>query len=310
MQLKAALLILCVAAGRKFLARALPPYSLEALWLMVAARLLLPQEIGIPVKSAGGGIFAENVLLEVPGRLYWGGLGILLLALAGNYARFYWRLRDKKAFRHGKVKVWMQKYDCRSCCPVFISRSVASPLAYGLAAPKIILAQREYSDSELEHILLHEWMHIRRGDLWKKSFMAAAVLLNWYNPACWLMLALFSRDIELGCDASVLRILPEGKRAEYAGVLLDGYSKMNLPAATGAGFLGGGLQERIYHIMKKKKVSKKAKGIAARLLCAMFLTAFAKSAEQEEVPDLRGMTEQEAKAVLQEHHLGYSVEDR
>ncbi len=300
-------MILCMAAGRKFIDRWLPANTMEVLWLIVAARLLLPPDIGIAVAGRFcTGFFTGSVPVGL-GQVRWAGFGILLLLTAGSYARFYRGLRDRKAMDQACIKGWRQKYFHGQGCPAYQSRSVASPLAYGLFCPSIVLPEQEYSDVELEMILLHEWMHIHRGDLWKKAFMMAALLLNWYNPACWLMAALFTREIELGCDAGALFRLPEGQRAAYAGVLLDSYSKMNRHAATAAGWLDGGLQERIYKIMKQKKISNKAKGCALVIACLFFFAAFTKNDVHKEVPDLTGRTEQEAKEVLKGHHLGYSM---
>lgn len=300
-------MILCIAAGRKLICRCLPSGTLEVLWLMVAARLLVPPDIGIAVAYPDcGGIFTGSVPAGL-GRVRWAGFGMLLLITAGSYIRFYKGLGDRKAVDGALIKGWRRKYFHGQGCPVYRSRSVASPLAYGLFFPAIVLPEQEYSQVELEMILLHEWMHIHRGDLWKKAFMMMTLLLNWYNPACWLMAVLFAREIELDCDAGALSLLPRGQRAVYAGVLLDSYSKMNRRAAAAAGWLDGGLQERIYKIMKQKKISNKAKGCALVLACLFFFAAFAINDGHEAVPDLKGGTEQEAKEMLEEHHLGYSI---
>lgn len=300
-------MILCIAAGRKLICRCLPSGTLEVLWLMAAARLWLPPDIGIAAAFPySRGIFTGSVPAGLR-QLRWAGFGILLFVTAGSYIRFYKGLGDRKVMDSALIKGWRRKYFHGQGCPVYRSRSVASPLAYGLFFPAIVLPEQEYNCLELEMILLHEWMHIHRGDLWKKAFMMMTLLLNWYNPACWLMAVLFAREIELDCDAGALSLLPRVQRAVYARVLLDSYSKMSRRAAAAAGWLDGGLQERIYKIMKQKKISNKAKGCALALACLFFFAAFAKIDGRGAVPDLRGRTEQEAKGILEGHHLGYSV---
>ena len=286
--------------------RLLPPGIWEALWLIIAARLLIPPDIGIPVP----GINTYGLLtFHVPKWVFWlrpAGFGTAMLLLSGCYIRFCRELRSKKPLNSPDVTAWMRKYAHGASCPVYILQAASTPFAYGPFFPKIVLPEQEYSTLELEHILLHEWMHIRRGDLWKKVWMISAVMLNWYNPACWLMLTFFTRDMELACDAGVLRMLPEGGCAVYAEVLLDSYSKMHPATGMRNGFLSGGLQERIGEIMHQKKISYKAKISAVLVLCVLFLTAFAKNTVS--APDLVGKTEQEAKGVLTEQHYDFWTE--
>lgn len=263
-------MILCIAAGRKLICRCLPSGTLEVLWLMAAARLWLPPDIGIAAAFPySRGIFTGSVPAGLR-QLRWAGFGILLFVTAGSYIRFYKGLGDRKVMDSALIKGWRRKYFHGQGCPVYRSRSVASPLAYGLFFPAIVLPEQEYNCLELEMILLHEWMHIHRGDLWKKAFMMMTLLLNWYNPACWLMAVLFAREIELDCDAGALSLLPRVQRAVYARVLLDSYSKMSRRAAAAAGWLDGGLQERIYKIMKQKKYQTRQKAVLLPLRVSSF----------------------------------------
>lgn len=236
LQLKAALLILGIAAGRKLLFRFFSPRLPEWLWMLVGIRLLLPQGIGIPILSvrhlcapypcdpftaplSGGAVWVR-----------WGGAGAVLLILLANVLRFYGRMRQKEDLQNDAVSGWIQAHSRGPRFRVYTSAMAASPMVYGLFSPKIVLPAQQYSETQYRYILLHEWMHIRRKDLWKKALMLAVAVLHWYNPACWLMLALFNRDIELACDADVLRALGREGHAGYARVLLDCYCRMNSSA--------------------------------------------------------------------------------
>lgn len=309
MQLKAALLITGIAANRKLLKRFFSPGIMEWLWVLPAIRLILPQHIGIPVAAVRYHSDLAAILPEGYGRIKWIGFDILLTLLLINCIRFYIGARKKIALKNGKFSRWIQVHPCWLPYHIYTSAFVTAPMVYGLFLPKIILPGHSYSSVQYENILLHEWMHIRRWDLWKKAFMMVVVMLNWYNPACWLMLSLFNRDIELACDADVLRILHKEDHAVYASVLLDCYSRMNPSATLRTGFLGGILQERIDTIMKQKKMSYKARCCAAVLFGALFLTAFGKFSAQTEtpdkVPDVIGKTFPEAEQILRESGYGY-----
>ena len=220
-------------------------------------------------------------------------------------------LRQKEDLQNDAVSGWIQAHSRGPRFRVYTSSMAASPMVYGLFSPKIVLPAQQYSETQYEYILLHEWMHIRRKDLWKKALMLAVAVLHWYNPACWLMLALFNRDIELACDADVLRALGKAEHAGYAHVLLDCYCRMNPSAVLETGFLSGMLQERIGAIMNQKKMSKKAACCAVFLFGSLLLTAFGKISVQavtpENVPVLTWKTLPEAKEVLGKEGYGYTL---
>lgn len=248
--------------------------------MLVGIRLLLPQGIGIPILSvrhlcapypcdpftaplSGGAVWVR-----------WGGAGAVLLILLANALCFYGRMRQKEDLQNDAVSGWIQAHSRGPRFRVYTSAMAASPMVYGLFSPKIVLPAQQYSETQYRYILLHEWMHIRRKDLWKKALMLAVAVLHWYNPACWLMLLLFNQDIELACDADVLRASGKAEHAGYAHVLLDCYCRMNPSAVLETGFLSGMLQERIGAIMNQKKISMKAKCGVVFLFAALFLASF------------------------------------
>lgn len=248
--------------------------------MLVGIRLLLPQGIGIPILSvrhlyapypcdpfaaplSGGAVWVR-----------WGGAGAVLLILLANALCFYGRMRQKEDLQNDAVSGWIQAHSRGPRFRVYTSAMAASPMVYGLFSPKIVLPAQQYSETQYRYILLHEWMHIRRKDLWKKALMLAVAVLHWYNPACWLMLLLFNQDIELACDADVLRASGKAEHAGYAHVLLDCYCRMNPSAVLETGFLSGMLQERIGAIMNQKKISIKAKCGVVFLFAALFLASF------------------------------------
>lgn len=321
LQLKAALLILGIAAGRKLLFRFFSPRLPEWLWMLVGIRLLLPQGIGIPILSVRhlcAPYPCDPFAAPLPGVavwVRWGGAGAVLLILLANALRFYGRMRQKEDLQNDAVSGWIQAHSRGPRFRVYTSAMAASPMVYGLFSPKIVLPAQQYSETQYRYILLHEWMHIRRKDLWKKALMLAVAVLHWYNPACWLMLLLFNRDLELACDADVLRTLNKEEHAGYAHTLLDCYCRMTPSAILGTGFLSGLLQERIGAIMNQKKMSIKTKCCAVFLLAGLFPAIFGIISVHAEMPEkmpaLVGKTLPEAKTLLQEagHEYAWSIED-
>lgn len=90
------------------------------------------------------------------------------------------------------------------------------PMLVGYLRPVILLPQDGCNQNELEMILCHELTHLRRGDVWTKLLLSAAVWVHWPNPIVWLMRRAACEDIELACDAAVVRYATADYRAAYS----------------------------------------------------------------------------------------------
>jgi beta-lactamase regulating signal transducer with metallopeptidase domain len=84
----------------------------------------------------------------------------------------------------------------------------------GLVRPRIVLSRRlaeALDDRELEAVLLHELVHVRRHDgLWALAG-ATAVALCWMHPLVWVL----RRDVavarEFACDETVVMLQRSGR---------------------------------------------------------------------------------------------------
>lgn len=133
----------------------------------------------------------------------------------------------------------------------FLSDSITAPALYGIFRPKILLP-RGIAPQALPYILLHEQVHRRRGDnLWR----AVAILtccIHWFNPLCWLSLKYFFEDMELSCDAAVLKQLGEQEKKTYALALLDTAQSRNLFVSA---FGGAGLRLRVERVLAYRRLT-------------------------------------------------------
>lgn len=132
---------------------------------------------------------------------------------------------------------------------IYLSDKIISPAVYGIVRPRIILPM-SYKDIEL--IVLHEEMHIRRADnLWRiLAFLIAAA--HWFNPLCWVFLKLFLEDLELSCDERVLVKLGDHRAKEYARSLLESGQSVTIFASA---FGGAKIRTRIENILSFKKMT-------------------------------------------------------
>jgi len=104
-----------------------------------------------------------------------------------------------------------------------ITTSGTGPAVVGLLHPRIVLPAAliaERCPRELEPILAHELIHVRRGDLWIGALQLIAQATWWFHPLIWAGNRWMNRDAERCCDESVIAELKYAP-AKYARTLLD-----------------------------------------------------------------------------------------
>ena len=134
---------------------------------------------------------------------------------------------------------------------LYLSDKIDSPAVYGIFRPKIIIPE-SYKDKELEHVVRHERMHIRRLDnLWRiVGFLTACI--HWFNPLSWVFLKAFLNDLELACDEMAVSGYCAEERKEYARTLLAcSQGKSLLVSAFG----GAKVRTRIENVLSYKKMT-------------------------------------------------------
>jgi len=156
---------------------------------------------------------------------------------------------------------------------IYISDRIDTPVVSGIANVRIIipafLAGDCYS-KELEYIIIHELVHIKRYDNITKLLAVLSLCIHWFNPLMWLCFLLYQKDMEMSCDARVLTVYENDIRTDYANSLLNIAVKQNtLLYGVVLAFGESNIKSRIKGIMKFRK-NKVWPGIVAALLLAVF----------------------------------------
>ncbi len=97
------------------------------------------------------------------------------------------------------------------------------PAVFGLFRPVIVLPKvviAEKTQKQIEPIIAHELVHVRRGDVVWGFLQIAAEVLWWFHPLVWWANRQTCRQRERCCDEEVVASL-ECKPAVYAHCLLD-----------------------------------------------------------------------------------------
>lgn len=149
---------------------------------------------------------------------------------------------------------------------IYITETISTPFVIGLVRPKIYLPSTLNRD-EMRYILLHEQIHLKRGDHIVKMVSFVALCLHWFNPLVWAAFFLSGKDMEMSCDEAVIRKIGSSVKKEYTTSLLclsTGKRIVNgIPLAFGEGDTGS----RIKNVLRYRKPAARAAGIVA-VICA------------------------------------------
>ena len=311
MSVAGGVLILFIVLIRALAIHRLPKTTFLALWMIAALRLLLPFSIPLTFNiHIGLDVFSDvvqelpsgNIASTLPGdsppsydigtavpspatehistfEILWL-VGVLLLAIYFSISYF----RSMRKFRMSipdntpYIQNWLTAHQISRPLAVRSSDLISSPLTYGILHPVILLPKKLDRNDQvaLKYVLTHEYVHIRRFDAITKILFAAVLCIHWFNPFVWVMYVLANRDMELSCDAWVIRMMGAKNRSSYALMLIKMEERRNGMSALCSHFGKNAISERIEAIMKFKKTSILACAFALVLVVGA-TTAFATS---------------------------------
>ncbi len=106
---------------------------------------------------------------------------------------------------------------------VVITNEIVCPAVFGVFRPVLLMPRnylRTLSRKDVEHMLLHELAHVKRGDSVVHGLYILLQIVYWFNPLLWLARKQLHHLRELCCDATVARLL-RNKTYEYRETLID-----------------------------------------------------------------------------------------
>jgi beta-lactamase regulating signal transducer with metallopeptidase domain len=184
-----------------------------------------------------------------------------------------------------RAKHWRQADDARieglaaACCrrlrirarvSVLVSDDGSGPAITGVWRPRIVMPDavlRDFSDEQLEMILLHELAHVRRRDLLVHEACLLLRTVHWFNPVAWWAFRRLQTEREMACDELVLDMTGGGRRQSYGLTLLQVVQQGSMPVLN-PGLLGTSdpsarLQRRLVMIRSYRGRSWKSTVLAA-----------------------------------------------
>ena len=317
MTLSGGVFILFIVVVRALALHRLPKGAFLALWEMAALRMLLPFTIPLPFSlftpakhlpvmgeylapggesvpgtpavgiPAGTPASAGIAPSEVMPMVWLAGAVLMAAYFIVSYVRARKRFCCSSPDNTPAVRRWLAGQRLHRPLEVRQSALVSSPLTYGVLRPVILLPEdmERGDETALTYILTHEYIHIRRFDSVAKLVFAAVLCVHWFNPLAWVMYVLANRDLELSCDEWVMDTLGGREKASYALTLINMEETRSRCFSPYRHFSKLAIEERIEAIMKYKKASVLALGLAVALVAGA-TTAFAASAAPSSQEDL------------------------
>lgn len=243
------LLIAIVAAVNHMWFRERPRWA-YSLWLLVIIKCLVPpiwssrlsffswSQLEVSnaeiLETSSFAAMSENWFQEMFGRT--GSLAIVgvwaigvLACLAVTLLR--WRLVHLALTRHrvptaNNVREALARIEDNLAidpAPVYVTSLSIGPAAFGFWNRKLVVPETIVADktpAELEPILVHELVHIRRGDTFFSILRAVAQSIWWFNPLVWWSTRQASYQCERCVDNDVMS-LKRYSPGQYAKALIS-----------------------------------------------------------------------------------------
>lgn len=164
-------------------------------------------------------------------------VGVTVLLLYGLFS--YFRLKHKLS-----ISTLVKDH-------IYETDRIQTPFVFGMMKPRIYVPIG-LSSQDLDLILMHEQTHIRRLDHWIKPIAFLTLAIHWFNPIVWLSYALMTKDMEMSCDETVMKLSSDDVRAEYSGILLALASRQSGLSGS-LSFGKGNVRSRVRNILGYKK---------------------------------------------------------
>lgn len=156
-----------------------------------------------------------------------------------------------------------------------VSDRIMGAFVIGYLHPQVYLSSQTTLEDRM-YIVAHEKAHIARGDQWWKLLGFGCLCLHWYNPLVWLSFVFFSRDTEVACDERVVWGMALEERKVYSMALLNCSRQISGLSTLTLCFGKESLKQRIKNVLSFRKPGIWITALAGMLAAAIgifFLTS-------------------------------------
>lgn len=165
----------------------------------------------------------------------------------------------------------------RRSLQISVQRDAAGAAVVGLIRPTVILPAsllRDASREQIEHVLMHEFAHVRRGDALAAFACSLIHQLYWFHPVAWLARARLDTLREICCDQAVVSALQD-RDGSYRRTLLRLARSLVMPQTAPASLAfvhrHSQIMSRLMHLQRPLPNRPRAVHASATALLAVLL---------------------------------------
>lgn len=134
------------------------------------------------------------------------------------------------------------------------SKYIDSPMVMGLIKPTLLIPEN-INRKNIDYIFKHEFVHLKRRDIFYKLIIFFSTTIHWFNPVVHIMAKRAGEDLELSCDEEVTKDMDEEDRIKYSKTLIDSIALVVKSPICTTSFSGGKemIKKRLDQILDKIK---------------------------------------------------------
>ena len=193
------------------------------LWTLLLVYLIFPKDILFSIKTYEASkfiktIFAPSILINqaaiyitynFPSISMFNrivGSSLVIIYTLYQFIKFKKALSNSVELKdRTHLNNSLKKFKIKREVKVYINDEIDTPITYGIFRPKIILQKNILKDWDLlDHVFIHELVHIERFHILLSHLKNLIICLYWYNPFLIIGLKYFEEDIEINCDRIVI----------------------------------------------------------------------------------------------------------
>ncbi len=230
-------------------------------------------------------LFSKNIPIALPFLVSLWVLGVMLFAL--RLIGGIWQIHKYKTCEVSAPNcVWLEKF-AALCQRLEITQTVnflqsnliETPVVVGWLKPVILVPASVFfqiSLQQLETIIAHELIHIRRYDALVNLAQSFVEITFFYHPCAWWISSVIRTEREFAADEAVVEIL-ENSHIVYASALANLEELRQTAKITASPVLvaanGGNLMQRITKILQKNTGRKRVNSAWSAMLALALLSA-------------------------------------
>ena len=162
---------------------------------------------------------------------------------------------------------------------IYTAENIPTSFVFGIFKLKIFIPEST-EEKDLENIIVHEKMHIKRADHVTKVVAYILLSVYWFNPLTWIMFKIFSDDMELACDEDVIKKIGIENKKQYLNTLLvSAMHKQKTILLYNVCFSANSTKRRVKNMIKLKKHSRVA-AITGIVICLLAAVVFGTNAAE------------------------------